>query len=253
MAECDSIRLNKYLAECGLGSRRDCDKIIALGGISINGHPAELGERVDPLKDSVMHNETLLTRERAKEYYAYHKERGSIVTARDTHGRETIYEALAKSGLDGIHLKYVGRLDLDSEGLLLLTNDGDLVHAITHPRFHIKKVYHVKVQKALSEESMSRMINEGIMSDGDLLHAGAIRFKEMVKGEYWYEVDLYEGKNRQVRRLFAGVGHTVIRLKRVQFANITLRDLPLGSYRQLQEREVKGLLTKGYSVNKKKK
>ena len=248
----DEMRLNKYLARCGIGSRRQCDVIIDSGAIEINGSVVELGQKVRVGEDTVTYKGEVVVPQKENEYIAYHKTRGVIVTLKDTHGRETVYDALSKVDLDAKHLKYVGRLDLDSEGLLLLTNDGDLIHAITHPRFHIKKVYLVKVEHPLTDRNIDTLTEVGVVSEDQLLKAGAIRHKEDCDDGVWYEVDLYEGKNRQIRRMFSAISHEVVRLKRIQFANIKLNDLEPGAYRPLLEREIGGLLSKGYKVNKKR-
>lgn len=241
-----AMRLNKYLARCGLGSRRECDVIISEGNIRVNDNSVELGQKVIAGVDEVTHHGKTVTPPKGYEYYLYHKKRGSLVTTKDTHGRETIYESLLKKGLDATHLKYVGRLDMDSEGALLLTDDGDLIHAITHPRFHIKKVYRVLVDHPLTDRNIHTLTEVGVESEEETLFAGAVRYKEECSDGHWYEVDLYEGKNRQVRRLFSAVAHEVVRLQRVQFSSIKLRDLPYGEFRKLQEREIKGLLSKGF-------
>jgi pseudouridine synthase len=248
-----AIRLNRYLARHGLGSRRQCDRLIAAGKVAINGSVVtELGTRVDPARDRVTVGGEALRPVRPPEYLAYHKPRGPLVTAHDPHGRETIYDALERTGRDVRHLRYVGRLDRNSEGLLLLTNDGDLVHALTHPRFHVKKQYEVLVERPLSEAEVTRMTGEGIESEGMRLHAGAVRraAKPDERG-VWYEVDLYEGKNRQIRRMFGALGNDVIRLRRTQFGVVKLRGLRRGAVRELGEREVTGLLKLGHPVKKK--
>lgn len=249
----DSIRLNKYLASCGLGSRRECDALIAKGGVTVNGAPVEMGQRINPAVDEVAYKGEVLVPTRGKEYYLYHKPRGVIVSVRDPHNPVTIYDDLREKGFDATHLKYVGRLDKESEGLLLLTNDGDLVHAVTHPRFHIKKTYEVGVERKLKDEYTIQMVEEGVESEGQILHAGSVYYRG--KGEdnlHWYKVELYEGKNRQIRRLFGAFKHTVIRLIRTQFANIKIDDTPYGAFAELTERQVKGLLAKGYNVQKKR-
>ncbi len=245
----NGIRLNRYLAQCGLGSRRECDRIIAAGRVYVNGEKVtELGTKVTPGNDVVEHAGQTIARVRGPEYYAYHKSRGSVVTAKDPEGRKTIYDALEDAGLSASHLRYVGRLDRNSEGLLLLTNDGDLVHALTHPRFHIKKVYRVRVDRLLAADDMERMVRDGVESDGLVLRAGAIRAvqNDGPDNEHWYEVDLYEGKNRQIRRMFEGLNYKVLRLRRTQFGVIKLRGLRRGAFRPLMEREVKGLKNLGY-------
>lgn len=244
------IRLNRFLAQCGLGARRQCDGLIRAGLIYVNGKKVtELGVKINPQSDLVSHQGKPLKKAGKLEYIAYHKSRGSVVTASDPQGRETIYDALKKQGHSFDHLKYVGRLDRNSEGLLLLTNDGDLVHALTHPRFQIKKVYHVKSDKALLEEHANQMVFDGVMSDGLLLRAAAISRLTTPEHahEYWYCIDLFEGRNRQIRRMFEACGYEVLRLKRVQYSVIKLHGIKRGDCRQLSEREIKALKSKGYS------
>lgn len=243
------VRLNRYLARCGLGSRRACDAIIAAGKIMINGKKVTtLGVTVDPAADNVEYCGNVLQEIKERAYIAYHKSRGSLVTASDPQGRETVYDALGKKGLPAAHLKYIGRLDRNSEGLLLLTNDGELIHALTHPRFHIKKVYQVAIDRVLSREDADAMVHSGIASEGQILHAGAIRELpgKSTPATCWYEVDLYEGKNRQIRRMFEACGYTVRKLKRTQFGVVKLGGLKRGSYRSLTDREIKGLKSKGF-------
>lgn len=245
------IRLNRYLAQCGLGSRRECDTLIAAGKIIVNGKKVtELGIRIDPDNIQVKYARKRVREVKKLEYIAYYKSRGTVVTTYDPEGRETIYGAMKRSGFNADHLKYIGRLDRNSEGLLLLTNDGDMIHALTHPRFHIKKVYQVKINKELQACDIEKMIHSGIMSEGQKLHAGAIRKIQAKtnKKEFWYEIDLYEGKNRQIRRMFDSLGYDVIRLKRTQFSVVKLRNLQRGKFRFLEEREVKGLKNKGYRL-----
>lgn len=245
----NKLRLNRFLAQCGLGSRRECDNLIVSGKIVLNGKKvAKLGTQVDPDSDLVQYRGKSVQKIRVLEYIAYHKSRGSVVTAKDPQGRETIYDALKKSGFDASHLNYIGRLDRNSEGLLLLTNDGDLIHALTHPRFHIKKVYQVKINRVLTSADFETMVHIGVQSEGQKLLAGAVRqLDTKVKDTgFWYEIDLYEGKNRQIRRIFEVLGYEVLHLKRVQFSSIKLRKLARGKYRFLTEREITGLKRKGY-------
>ncbi len=245
-------RLNKYLAQCGLGSRRECDRFIEEGLIRIDGENAVPGLKISGDEDITFRGKPIAAK-KAKEYYLYHKPRGPLCTAKDTHDRETIFDALKREGLDAPYLNYVGRLDMDSEGALILTNDGDMIHAVTHPKFHIKKVYLVQVDQEISESNLQRIVEEGVESEDEILKVGAVRFKRIDGASFWYEVDLYEGKNRQVRRVFGGIGHEVVRLKRTQFANIKLRDLENGMFRPLEEREIRGLQGKGYDIDTKKK
>jgi len=240
------VRLNKYLARCGIASRRECDKIIASGKISINGdRVTELGVKVTE-SDIVKYNGEVVTPASGKEYYAYNKYVGTVVTASDPHGRETVYDAIKSVEKKDIsHLKYIGRLDMNSEGLLLFTNDGDLIHALTHPKFHIKKVYDVKIDKELKKEEIEKMVNVGILDEDQLLRAGSVKRIENVSG-YIYSVELYEGKNRQIRRMFNRFGYKVLKLKRMQFSSVKLRDLSIGRIRTLTEREVLSLKNRGF-------
>lgn len=253
MSENSLVRLNKYMASCGLGSRRECDTIIAKGGVLVNGNPAEVGQKVDPETVVVTLNGEPLKAAPEKEYYLYHKPRGVIVSVRDPHNPFTIYDDLREKGFEASHLKYVGRLDKESEGVLLLTNDGDLVHAITHPKFHIKKTYEVSVEKKLKDEWIEQMVEEGVESEGQILHAGSVYYRGIVESLHCYKVELYEGKNRQIRRLFGAFGHTVVRLIRTQFANIKLDDVEYGQWVELQERQIKGLMSKGHKVTTKRR
>jgi 23S rRNA pseudouridine2605 synthase len=247
------IRLNRFLAQCGLGSRRTCDTFITNGNISVNGKVVtQLGTKIDAVKDTVTCSGKTVKAVEKMEYLAYHKSRGTIVTLHDPEGRETIYDALKKNGFVADHLKYIGRLDRNSEGLLLLTNDGSLIHALTHPRFQIKKVYRVKVASRLTSADVKQMVRDGVASDGHVLSAGAIRALPLqsVESGFWYEIDLYEGKNRHIRRMFEALGYEIVRLKRTQYSVIKLGQLQRGEYRLLEEREIKALRGKGFETVK---
>jgi len=174
-AQPGQIRLNRFLAQCGLGSRRHCDEIIASGKVTVNGVKiSELGSKVDPARDRVEVGSTSMSSVRNLEYFALHKPRDCIVTRIDPEGRPTVYDMLKERGFDASHLNYVGRLDRNSEGLLLLTNDGALIHALTHPRFHIKKVYRVRIDRRLAQPDYVRMVNDGVESDGQVLRAALV-------------------------------------------------------------------------------
>lgn len=242
------IRLNRFLAQCGIGSRRTCDDLIASGHVSCNGRPVRtLGMKIDPAIDRIEYRGKTVRKLVVLEYLAYFKPREVMVTARDPQERLTIYEAVEKSWRNIDHLRYVGRLDFQSEGLLILTNDGNLIHALTHPRYKIKKCYHVKVARRLHDMERERLL-DGVVSEGQRLTAGAIR-ELSVPGEgrkqFWYEIDLYEGKNRQIRRMFEALDLRVGRLRRVQFGAVRLGGLAPGELRPLSEREVSGLRAAG--------
>jgi 23S rRNA pseudouridine2605 synthase len=239
------VRLNKYLAACGMGSRRTCDGIIASGHIYINGTKVtELGTKVS-MGDRVEYMGKVLEPVLAFRYIAYHKPQSIIVTKHDPEGRTTVFDALKEIGCDAGGLNYVGRLDVASEGLLLLTNDGGLIHALTHPRYHIKKVYNVRTDKALAAADLAVMTKEGIESEGQVLRAGAIE-EIPGAGQWWYRIDLYEGRNRQIRRMFEALGYRVGRIRRIQFASVKLGDLAAGDVRELTGREVSALRAAGF-------
>ena len=243
------VRLNRYCAQCGLGSRRYCDILIASGRIRVNGEVIlQLGTKIDPLHDKVEFGGSVLFTAGRAVYIAYHKPRGVIVTNADPEGRETVFEALARAGCETAGLRYIGRLDFNSEGLLLLTSDGSLVHALTHPRYHIKKVYEVCVDKRVRAADGRKMIAEGVLSEGQILRVGNVSAMNLKTTEgFWHSVDLFEGKKRQIRRIFEGLGYSVIRLRRVQFASVKIGDLPPGGVRHLTEKEVAALLAAGFS------
>jgi 23S rRNA pseudouridine2605 synthase len=244
------LRLNRYCAMCGLGSRRSCDTLIAAGRILVNGKKSsELGVKIDPAVDKVEYNGRLVASVKPSQYMAYHKPAGIIVTKADPEGRVTIYDALKREGHDISDLKYIGRLDFNSEGLLLLSNDGNLIHALTHPRYHIKKVYEVCIDRMLAANDAHIMAEDGIESEGQILRVGAISAMNLkTSSGHWYAIDLYEGKKRQIRRIFEALGYTVVRLKRVQFASVKIGDLQPGKARMLTEREIAALLAAGFKV-----
>ncbi|MBD3241453.1 MAG: pseudouridine synthase [Chitinivibrionales bacterium] len=245
------IRINRYLAQCGLGSRRACERLVTAGRIYLNGgRVTDLATTIDPALDKIEYKGKELRPLRRLEYVAYHKPPGPVVTRSDPQRRRTIYDDIAEStGRDVGHLRYVGRLDRDSEGLLLLTNDGDLLHALTHPRFHVKKIYHVRIDRPLDARHARTMVEEGVVSAGDRLHAARIVPLDKVAGanaHNWYEVHLFEGKNRQIRRMFEAFAYRIQRLVRVRFASVKLADLPPRVVRPLTEREIQALRNVGY-------
>lgn len=248
-ASSEGVRLNRFLAQCGIGSRRKCDDLIATGHILLNGiKVTEMGVRINPEKDRVEYRGKAVKHISAKEYWAWFKPREVMVTGHDPQGRATVYSELEKTGREVRHLRYMGRLDYQSEGLLLLTNDGDLIHALTHPRFHIKKTYQVKLERRLTSEEIRQLL-EGVTSEGQVLRAGAVRLLSLPdKGrvQYWYEIDLYEGKNRQLRRMFEVLRILVGRLRRTRFASVKLGTMTPGELRPLLPPEIAALKRMGY-------
>jgi 23S rRNA pseudouridine2605 synthase len=240
------VRLNKYLASCGLGSRRACDSLIGSGRIYVNGTKVnELGTKVTMGKDRVEYLGRTLEPVLSLRYIAFHKPHGIMVTKSDPEGRETVFDALKKAGCDAGGMNYVGQLDVASEGILLLTNDGSLIHALTHPRYQIKKTYDVQCDRNLPPGVAEAMTGPGMESEGDVLRAGAV-IETGRDGRFWYRVEIYKGKKRQIRRMFEAAGCAVLRLRRVQFASVKLGDLAPGAFRDLTVREVASLRAAGF-------
>jgi 23S rRNA pseudouridine2605 synthase len=204
----------------------------------------QLGIKVSS-SDTVEYRGAAVQPLRRLEYWAYFKPRGVMVTRTDPEGRPTLYQALAKSGFNAAHLNYIGRLDYLTDGLLLLTNDGSLIHALTHPRYRIKKVYEVEVNRLLHEEDRVKLL-EGITSEGQLLRAGAVKRTGGDTSRFQYEVTLFEGKNRQLRRMFEALTFQVLHLRRTIFASVKLGDQIEGTVRPLTGREVAALKSAGF-------
>jgi 23S rRNA pseudouridine2605 synthase len=232
------VRLQKFLAESGIGSRRFCETLIQRGKVSVNGQPAiTLGTKIDPARDRVLVAGKPVTVER-KIYIALNKPAGVVCTSRDAHGRPRVLDLLPP---ELPRLYTVGRLDQDSEGLLLLTNDGNFSLRLTHPRYTKRKIYRVQVEGCIDAAQITRLLR-GIRSDGERLTAKEI-FNVERRGERTeLRVVLTEGKKRQIRRMFAAAGHRVLRLERVGIDTLELGNLKQGQWRYLSDEEVRKLL-----------
>jgi pseudouridine synthase len=234
-----SVRLQKYLAEAGVASRRACEQLMVTGRVAVNGKVvSELGSKVDPARDQVTLDGKLV-RTRKKLYVALHKPAGCVCSRKDERGRRTIYELLPP---EWTNVQSVGRLDYDTEGLLLLTNDGELSLRLTHPRYGVKKLYEVTVEGRVAPEQLAAF-TRGIQDEGQTLRAQKARIREETKSRSVIEMELTEGKNREVRRMCAAVGLTVEQLVRTQIGKIKLGELRAGRWRALTESEIKTLLT----------
>lgn len=231
------IRLQKYLASCGLGSRRACEKLIDQGLVSVDGEVvSRQGTTVDPDCQEVRVQGRRVVREPFV-HVLLHKPRGVLCTSHDPEGRPTIH-ALLPSGLGRVYT--VGRLDRDSEGLLVVTNDGALAHALTHPRHQVTKVYQVWLDDFVTGLDC-RCFVEGLSVDGESLRVVSIEPWRRDRREPVYRVVLAEGRNRQVRRMMAARGRTVKRLRRVALGSLRLGSVPLGQVRPLSSAEVERL------------
>lgn len=233
----NKIRLQKHLAECGVASRRKAEELIAAGKVKINGHIAEIGARVDPKRDKVTVRGRAVVPVNEKVYIMLNKPRGFVTTMSDELGRKTVSDLVADAGN---RIFPVGRLDRDSEGLLIMTNDGDFANKLTHPSSHVNKTYRVTVKGAAEEEQLLKM-KEGILLDGRKTLPCDCFVAERKPDRTVLIFVLNEGRNRQIRRMCEAVGLEVLRLKRTEIAGVKLGMLPQGKWRPLNEREMRRL------------
>ncbi len=228
------MRLVKYLAHAGVASRRECERIVAAGRVSIDGATVTDPARAVAESARVEVDGLALGGAEARVTYALHKPLGVLSTARDTHGRTTVLDLLAAAGA---RLYPVGRLDADSSGLILLSNDGELANRLTHPRFEVAKRYHAKLGGPPIDEPALKRLREGIeLDDGLTAPARARRL-----GAHTLELTIHEGRNRQVRRMCAALGRPVLELRREQFGPLRLDGLKAGQYRRLDRAELEAL------------
>lgn len=233
-----TVRLQKFLADAGVASRRASEQFILEGRVQVNGHIVRLlGSKVDEAHDKVTVDGKLV-RTKKKLYVALNKPVGCVCSRKDEYERPTIYQLLPK---EWDNLYSVGRLDYDTEGLIFLTNDGQFALRLTHPRYGTWKKYVVTVEGPV-EASVLQKFTRGIFHQGEKLRAEKARLISATKSISVAELDLTEGKNREVRRLFESQGLTVKRLQRVQIGKIKLGELKPGKWRTLTEPEIKSLL-----------
>ena len=231
-------RLQRALARAGVGSRRACEELIAAGRVTLNGTVATLGDKVDASVDEVRLDGTALNLNPNVRYYALHKPAGVVTTMRDTHDRPDLRPLLPRE--EGIRVFPVGRLDLESEGLLLLTNDGALAERLTHPRYGVEKEYLVEVDGTPGSKHLA-MIRRGVDLDDGVALAKSVRIVDARGGRAQLALVMTEGRKREVRRLLAAVGLPVARLLRVRIGPIQLGRLPSGASRPLTADEVLAL------------
>ena len=233
----NKIRLQKHLAECGVASRRKAEELIEAGKVKINGHIAEIGAKVDPKRDKVTVRGKAVVPVNEKVYIMLNKPRGFVTTMSDELGRKTVSDLVADAGN---RIFPVGRLDRDSEGLLIMTNDGDFANKLTHPSSHVNKTYRVTVKGVAEEEQLLKM-KEGIVLDGRKTLPCDCFVAERKPDRTVLIFVLNEGRNRQIRRMCEEVGLEVLRLKRTEIAGVKLGMLPQGKWRPLNEREMRRL------------
>lgn len=229
------IRLQKYLAQAGIASRRKAEELILKGEIKVNGKViTELGFQIDEKEDVVEHKGRRVKTQLEYTYIMLHKPRGYVTTVKDQFDRPTVLDLLK-----GVKTRVVpvGRLDYDTSGLLLLTNDGELTYTLTHPKHHIPKTYIATVKGVPKEEELDRL-REGIRIENYVTSPAEVRNIEKTGTTSKIEITIHEGKNRQVRKMFDKIGYPVKKLKRISIGNIKLRNLPVGEFRPLLHDEV---------------
>jgi len=231
------VRLQKFLADAGIASRREGERLIQAGRVEVNGRVVTaLGVRVEPERDQVRVDGRRVRSVERRAYYLLNKPKGTITSASDPEGRPTVVELL-----QGVRERVfpVGRLDWSSEGLLILTNDGDLAYRLTHPANHVAKVYRVKVKGSVEEDDL-RALRRGLILDGRRTLPARV---ERISGQAnsWLEVTLYEGRKNQIRRMLDRLGHRVQKLKRIAIGPIRDRALKPGEWRRLTPDEIRRL------------
>lgn len=232
------MRLQKYLASCGVASRRNAEKMITDGRITVNGSVVtELGTQVDENSDTVQVDGTTVFPETEKHYLAYNKPVGEVTTVHDPEGRDTVMDRFRDYP---VRLFPVGRLDYDSEGLILLTNDGELMNQLLHPSYEIPKTYLARVSNSVTDDEIFRM-RKGVLIDGRMTFPADVRRIRQDTFSTDLLITIHEGRNRQVRKMVDAVGHQVVRLKRVSFGPVRLGDLPAGMWRKLTDDEIRKL------------
>lgn len=233
-----SIKLSKFLSQAGVASRRASERLILAGEIFVNGEcETNVGRRVVPGEDEVVFEDEVLYFH-AKEYILLHKPKGYTCTLSDVHAERLAIDLLERN--NATHLYSVGRLDKDSEGLILFTNDGELCKRLTHPKYKIQKVYHVDLIGNVTEEDL-KQLTSGVTEDGDLLTAESYRILSQKEMFARVEITLTEGKKREIRRMARVLGYHVKRLRRVSFGPIKLGKFNAGHYRALTEDDINRL------------
>ena len=226
-------RLQKILSAAGVCSRRAAEGYILEGRVTVNGIPAELGQRADPEKDDIRLDDKPISGPEKPVYLLLNKPRGYVTTLSDEQGRKTVAELVRDCGT---RVYPVGRLDLDSEGLLLMTNDGDLMQHLLHPRGEVEKTYHVSVYGPV--EGVAARLSAVTDLEGERIRPARVELLRRTGQTAELAVTIHEGKNRQIRRMCAACGLTVKRLRRVREHTLTLGDLPAGAWRHLTAEEV---------------
>ncbi len=235
----NKIRLQKFLAENGVASRRKSEELIERGKVRVNGHPASLGDKVDPRYDLVtVSGERIIPAEKTGNVYIMlNKPRGYVTTMSDEMGRKCVAELV--ENIDE-RIYPVGRLDRDSEGLLLFTNDGEFANMMTHPSMHISKTYRVTVKPQADEQQLVQL-SSGVVIDGRKTMPASVQVMSEGNERSVLQITIHEGRNRQIRKMCEEVGLETVRLKRISVGSLKLGSLSVGEYRELKKEEVAAL------------
>lgn len=229
------IRLNKFLSNAGVASRREADQLIELGLVHVNGVVVkELGLKIDPKNDVVKYDDAVLRPEKLR-YFLLNKPKGFLTTMEDPEGRRTVMDLVKDACVERIYP--VGRLDRATTGLLLFTNDGELAKRLMHPKHEFPKLYHVETDQKVRSEHIDQM-REGFVLDDGFIKADEIEYVEGVNAKKQVGIRIHSGRNRIVRRMFEHFGYTVVKLDRVMYAGLTKKELTRGRYRPLTEGEI---------------
>lgn len=244
----EKIRLQKYFTDCGIMSRRAAEKEIADGNVLVNGRRAALGDKVTPGSDKVVWNGRGIVYHAGerKTVVALNKPRGYVCTAKDEKGRRQVTELVEDAG---IRLYPVGRLDMASEGLLLLTDDGELANLLTHPRHHVPKVYRVSVKGTVDDKTLA-LLRSPMVIDGTQIAPVTVEVLEMTDGGAKLEMTLCEGRNRQIRKMCEQAHLDVARLRRIRIGTVSVNGIAPGKWRVLRDDEVASLrrMAKGQDI-----
>ena len=242
------VRLNKLLSQTGVASRRPADELMRQGRVSVNSAVVtELGTKADPDKDDVRVDGRRLKFGAERRYLLMYKPRGVVSTRSDPQRRKTVVDLVAAAGIKG-YFYPVGRLDYDSEGLIILTNDGSFAERVTHPRYELERTYEAVVEGVPDERDLDRL-RRGVPIDGERTHKARISLKRTMAGrkgeQSILEVVIYEGRNRQVRKMCDAIAHPVARLRRVRIGTISDSRLRPGDFRDLSQPEIRALMAGG--------
>lgn len=243
-------RLQKILAQAGIASRRKAEELIKQGRVAVDGRVVrEMGSKVDPARQLITFDNKPLTPAASKIYILLNKPMGYVSTVRDPQGRPIVTSLLAGLG-DGLRVFPVGRLDLDTEGALLLTNDGDLAQKIQHPSHEVNKTYEATVAGRPEREKLARL-ETGIVIEGRKTWPAQVKISAFEAGRTTILITIHEGRKRQVRKMFDAIGHPVLHLRRIAYGKLVLGDLPLGKYRLLTDKDLALIFAKKKNLYKK--